>query len=667
MKNNRPRKPDPKRASKIEVPRLPYSITAIESMFERERASYPLASGARIMRGTAVRFGDERLSRSNYGQLRGELLALSNNLHQVVRNLEEGQENYRDVLQEWFATLMHGIMSYNSGLRVEGGIRSLVLLSASRGIEKYRELYSKYEHIFVRSFVSEEVSADDNYEELEFLGDSAYRTALISYMWRELRIRNKSVLTFLKHKHENTKSLSDLAKILHVDALVRTKGTKHLDATLEDVFEAVVGVMQIMEWEIQRNPNEPESAQFAASGGFAIRLVRMIFENSNARYEDRVAPKTFVTSLSTAFSVGREKILETAKTDAEHQIITFRTAPAIVSQIAGTFGADQRALSKILNCRYESSTGGSHAKHFSQVVYEDIVDRLAKLGITQHSLNAYQNRVQVPVELRGAFENLTAKAKAKRLWLSVSVPKTADRTGSYEIKSMLYHDDPHRIIPKTQTTVQGEADRMNAFRELMKLTDALIDRTPAVSDVGDKIRKTMNDVFKLTAEDSESQSSVPASVSRNSTHKAPWIIDAAQTVVQHGDTSHSGIAGSATENRQFTAAEMHDAIMGARYDIIREDTLRKAEKDNDLKLTLKNRIAAPGRHISMLIRNDAGTYGHVELVRENPRRMRVFGIFDRNIIETLQGLGLPNPEYINETPLPESHIAGHLNTVISGR
>lgn len=653
--------------------RLPYTVAAIERLMDWKAGGSPLAAGGELPRGGTLLMGEERLRRSNYGEPRGELKALAEALAGVVGGLGEDGGNYREILRLWFATLMDGVMRYGSALRVAGGeVRAGVLRPASGGVPRYEALYDRYERVFARSFVAEDVSAEDNYEELEFLGDGVYKNALVFYLWRERRIRNKSILTVLKHTHENTKALSDLARLLSMDVLIRSKGAKHPDETREDVFEAVLGVLQIVEWEIQRDPRNPESAQFAASGGFAARLVRMIFENSDARYEDRIPPKTFLTTLSGAFAAGQEGLRSTEKVDADRQIISFRAPAAVVSQIAGTFGADPRALSRVLNARYESAEGSVHAKHFSQVVHDDVVERLRRLGVTQHALYAHANRARVPPEFRQAFDGLGAEAQAKNFWLGVNVPKTARRAGAYEINATFYHDDPHRSLPRAQVEAQGEAHRHQAFAELLARATALLRRTPPARPPPPEKRRDMSALFELTPEDPEDPADPPAApggapAPPRHRPQAPWAADAARTVVDGGGPILAGIAGAKPDERPRGPKEAHTSILEGTHDTLQPETLLGAAADPALLQALRAELRAPGpRPASVLLEAPGGGYAHLTITRGDPPTARSRGALPPAAISALQALGVV-PAQIDTAPLDARTLEAYLHSVAAKR
>jgi hypothetical protein len=515
--------------------RLPYAVAVIDGMFAPGKGAIPLrATGLRSF----IKLGTDQTRKSSYGEPRGALAALAERLGHVIAQLAADGSNYREVLRMWAATFMHGIMTYAPGdfQRIEVAL------------ERYLEIFDKYERIFHQAFVAEDVSADNNYDNLEFLGDGVYKNALVFYLWRELRIQNKTIATTLKHIHENTKALSDLARIFHMDKLARSNGSKQADALNEDIFESVLGVLQCVQWEIQRDPSMPESAALAADSGFANRLVRMIFRCSDARYEYAIAPKTFMTGLQGMFRDMPEKMMSTASQTADKHVIIFRTPPSVVARMAQMFNSDARALGKILNCTFETEDEKVTAKHFSTLIHEKLIELLAapNINITYQTFQSHMNRKIAPREFHERLDQLAVRAAEKGYWLALNIPVVSRKaTGRLIVHAVLYHNDPTRVLRRAEVEGYGEVDRNRVFTELLDKAEDLIELARPIDTKWHPGSSTVGG-FKMTGDTTDDDIGIQAPThARAPVPKAPWAADAAKTVVDTGTILHSAIAGNA--------------------------------------------------------------------------------------------------------------------------
>ncbi len=548
--------------------RLPYAIAVIDGLFLKDKGSIPLRDmGLRSF----VKLGAEQTGKSTYGKPRGALESLSVALGKIVGPLKQDGSNYRTVLREWMGTFMHGIMSYSPS----GYVRVDVTL------ERYLKLFEEYETIFHQAFVADSVSADNNYENLEFLGDGVYKNALVFFLWRELGIQNKTISTTLKHSHENTKALSDLARIFHMDALARSDGSKHPDALIEDVFEAVVGVLQTIQWEIQRDPSSPEHAALTTDCGFANRLVRLIFNCSDAKYEYSIPPKTFITTLEGMFRDASEKMKSTATQTADRHVIVFRTPPSIISRMALRFGSNAWELTRILNCTFESTDTQVSEKHFSATVHEKLITLLAGQGITYQSVQNHKNHLIAPPEFHKRLDILAQKAAAKGFWLGLVVSAASRKgAGRLIVDANLYHNDPRRPLQRVRQESLGTNDR-SLYTQLLDDAERLIDKAQKIDEKWHPGSKELGG-FKMTGDvDADAPGIQVPSHARAPIAKAPWAADAARTIVDSGTILHSAVAGNAVAPEAPNARALTLVDMFAEY-YVRQ---KKATLRHDLLVT----------------------------------------------------------------------------------
>lgn len=98
-----------------------------------------------------------------------------------------------------------------------------------------------------RSFLNEDLSAAENNEKLEFLGDSVVGLCVSSYLYSSLSGKTEGDLARIKSFVVSEETLSTLARGLGLDALLRMgkgeeqSGGRNKKAILADAMEAVIG------------------------------------------------------------------------------------------------------------------------------------------------------------------------------------------------------------------------------------------------------------------------------------------------------------------------------------------------------------------------------------------------------------------------------------------
>ena len=626
-----------KRTSRTQEVRLPYSRPVIEGMLEYGRGAIPLEDS---QLSGFVNVTREKLSESTYGNITGPLKALSDMLGKMVSFLNPDGSNYRDVLKDWASVFMFGIMSYGNG----------PIKPIPTTLARYEELYDKYESTLIRAFICEDVSADNNYENLEFLGDATYKNALVFYLYRELRIQNKSIATVLKHTHENTKALSDLAKIFHMEPLILSKGTKKTDSLHEDVFESVLGAFQLLQWEIQRDTSAPEAAEFAADNGVANRLVRMIFKHSDARRDFRIPAKTFMETLRGLFANNKDEMKTVEKCTADSMIIVIATVRSVVSKIALSFGADMQKLSKVLNCRYESADPTVDAKHFSSTVYNDLVSKLEELGIGQTDVQSYKNRAIAPKEFHERLNQLAVRATEKGYWIGLNVPKAVKARGTLGIHATLYHDDPRRPIRRAEAEGYGMVDRMNVFTTLFDKLEEIINLAKPIP------RKTASGgpgvEFKLSGAEDDNHMLNASPNARVKTLKPQWAADAATTAIDSGMVLHTGVAGTNLDteaagkgmsSRPPTAEEEFMGFYSGKphYATISYSSYEEAVTNAAVQRSIVTELTNRGDVTFMTISKNAAHDDYVIIVISCQSRVlhgRVFGNIDGAVLAVISAI-----------------------------
>jgi hypothetical protein len=612
------------------------------------------------------------LDASTYGNITGPLLALSTRLGDIKGRMSTDRSNYTEILRDWAATIMHGIMTYNPS-----GIRPVTLDAVSVDVDRYRALFDKYSTLFHRAFMAENVSATDNYENLEFLGDDVYKTALVFYIWRELKINNKTQATILKHTHENTKALSDLARIFHMDVLARTnKSVKQVDSLYEDVFEAFVGVLQLVQWEIQRDPSSPEYTALCTDCGFANRLVRLIFHCSDAKFEHGVAPKTFVTSLEWDFAQDSERLVHQTKAGSDGPVIVFRTPPTIISRMAAVFGSDKRLLSGILNSTHMAPDRDVHVKKFSAKVYGDVVKMLAdpRIGINERTTQMYRTQKVVPKEFYARLGQISAAATAKGYWIDISLPKDQNSTSRVTARGVIRHGDPRRSAPVVE--VAGEAGK----GELERVVGLLLDEIKTILDRIETIpekwrnRATVCD-FKMNGlEEIDSDGIQVPPHARPAVPRPRWAADTAETPAPGGAPMlASGVAGSNQAAvgavtgvvRQSTIYEaFNDVFSKVDGGVLRNGNLERAAHDPQMMDSIRQELSTAGDGQIRALCPDESSTGHVLVVfrrAPNGYKAQVNGATSATFVEAVKKLtGLQEEPVFYPKPLTTKTVATKL-------
>jgi dsRNA-specific ribonuclease/transposase-like protein len=472
--------------------KLPFSRTFIEGALEFRKGALLLTRD-----DTFHVVSKKRTMNGIYGKTTGALKKLSDELGEIVACLNE--TNYEKVHRNWWVALMRGVVSYRVDNPDVGNP------------ELYERIYDDHLEVFRSAFTTEEVDSANNYENLEFIGDSVFKHSLVEYFWSERNIRNKSIATVLKHTFENTKALSDLAQIFHMGALVRKSADteKHDDEIHEDVFEACMGVLREVQRMIQRNPSFPESALFTSDSGFANRIVRLVFENSGVTLTHFVPSKTFITSLSWQFERGSEKIQVTEKFSLASTTISIKTPLSVTSEMAHSFQCDTAALHSVLNATYSAAEANVHAKLFSQIVHDDLVHKLAKLGITQQSVQNLKNRIIVPRELHPFLDRISAAATAKGYWIGFNVQKKTNG-----ISATLYHNQPDRTLRKFGLEFVSPADRLRAVDQILRKMEKIVETSSKI----DSARELKySDIQEATVGDGGGESSNAGGAAKSGT------------------------------------------------------------------------------------------------------------------------------------------------------
>jgi hypothetical protein len=603
--------------------KLPFSVKKIESLFERRNGSLALNN---FMKRTIVHVSKSELDSTTYGKIRGPLLELVKKLRAVTAVLQDDDKNYVEVLKMWMATFMHGIMSF--------GVNDMRPVVSDIG--RYMEIFERYKSIFLEALVAEDVSEEENYEDHELTGDMVYKSALLYFFVRELKIRNKTVATVLKHTHENTKALSDLAKMFSMDKLVKTKKSKMLESVHEDVFESILGVLQDVQWEIQRDPKSPEFIEFSADNGFANRLVRMIFKNSDARREYRIAPKTFVTTLRGMFNVSGESIkskkgsrVGDLKDGKLEGTIVFQMSEAIIGHMSQVFGCNSRALSEIFNCTYVSDDPDVNGKIFDAFVYNDVVDRLEEIGITQQKVQHIKNRSLAPPAFHEKMNKISVAAQLKGYWLGLNIPLSSKGVSSHSIQCTLYHNDPQRSLRKVTIDGYQKEQEWDAFENMFTQIEKIVESARPI-DVKEVTKKKnrlgggqsrSNGSRKINFKRLAPDTSIPTQrvvnpdatrmlgTGASITTNVAWKIDVAMSAIPTSGVAITGtpgmLANQAPQSGVPTIYDLFSEMMPKqpRTEVITEATLRDVVINPNLQKSFFDHVRKMSSVFSLLSSN----------------------------------------------------------------
>lgn len=411
--------------------RCPFGAKNIENLLSGRNMSVPILE---IPQSIVFMVREDEIDEPIFSKPVGKLLDLSEKLGNIILNLSDDQSNYHTILRDWSIAFMHGILEYRKNdLRPELPDDNF-----------YVDIFDQYAGVFKRAFVAEDVD-DDNYEDLEFLGDASYRAALTYQLIVEQGVKNKAYCTHLRHHFENTAALSNLARIFHMEPLIRSNGAKPTESLTEDVFESILGAFQILECEILRQPGTPVFDLLCANNGFTHRLVRMVFDCTTHDMDVKVPAKTFMTGFSFLFTVGGEKI--NIIDNMREFKIAFATSPPVVALIARTFQVDAARLGKILNASYSMLDGGGNDKRFSHKVYTDTVNALMSIGITQSAVQMHKNMREVPSIFHERMNTIGQTAVAKGYWLGINFPKNIQTRAEKIVRGVFYHAARNKPTP----------------------------------------------------------------------------------------------------------------------------------------------------------------------------------------------------------------------------
>lgn len=563
-----------------ESTKLPFNPKYIESLLHGTggRNVLSLNEKVRIMRSTVTK---AEIDKPIYTNIRGPLKELSKRLKEVAKRVDV--DDYNVVLREWAATILHGVMSYSNSK----------IKAAARSIDEYKKLYDRYELTFKRAFIADDVNPENNYENLEYLGDGVYKNALVFYIWREMGIQDKSYATEMKHSHENTKALAQLAKIFQMTPLIRSAGSRHREALHEDVFESFLGVFQEMQWQIQRDPSTPEAAEFAADSGFANRLVRLVFENSDYPKDYSLPSKTFMSKLKNTFKEGDETLAMVENLAVTPPTITLRCSQRLVNQIAGVFGADSGKLFKIFNHVYVAEYADAYDKFFVAATYSKIESKLATIGINQDRFMQYMNRFVVPRELRDLLDQVFVMAENKGYTLNVNVPRSKNTQTSMSAYVMFYCHDASRASIRAIRENFPIDRKIENFEKLLR--DALdkissVKVAPRKIVVADDPDDEVEEVKKPTLDD------VNIATVQQPTFKNAWVANASTSVVKRpeivNDASVAGDAKNVTVHKRKDLDYLFDVLCAAsEFERFSENVIYSIPENPDRKNALLNALS----------------------------------------------------------------------------
>jgi hypothetical protein len=406
-----------------------------------------------------------------FKNIRGYLKEMSKDLGNIVNKLHDDGSNYRSILREWAIRFIQGLIEY----------RKVDIRLSKPDMATYETFFDKYSQVFMRAFVAEDVMADDNYENLEMIGDNEYRYALLNYIFYEMGVQNKSIATILKHTYEKTRSLSNLAAIFHMEPLIRSNGSKLANDLSEDVFESVMGAVHNLERNMLRDANSEHYQALAGDNRFCLRLVRMAFECSTTDCHMTVPPKTFIVGVTNLFVFGGAKIIIKEDSRDGLPIITLRATLPVIHGLCKIFGCDHMKLRKELNTTHCAKSSDINAKFFSEKVFESIYYSLEKLGISQQTVQVFKNKKHVPSSMHSRLMEISARADAKGFWLGINIPKNIKGRSTAVVQGMLYHSEHHRHIPQEEVAVKDSYMDPVLYATLFDKLDKLIARTPPIA------------------------------------------------------------------------------------------------------------------------------------------------------------------------------------------
>lgn len=172
--------------------------------------------------------------------------------------------------------------------------------SKSKYDSNVRNVIDNHFHHFITAFTSHRENANDNYQMLEFLGDSTISCFITYYLWTrfpQLRgATNVNYMSKLKGTLVSSSTLSKIAKQLgFTDYLITNAGVNFkLDALLEDTFEAFIGAINLA--------FDHEYGLYGIGFGAAYGLLTNLYDNETIEltFEATMDPKTILKELGDA-------------------------------------------------------------------------------------------------------------------------------------------------------------------------------------------------------------------------------------------------------------------------------------------------------------------------------------------------------------------------------
>ena len=525
------------REPKVVKIRCPFKVKSLEDALSGRGMQIPVYE---TRTGTFFNLTKNEVDTPVFSKPTGYLKTLSETLGSIVSYMAEDGSNYTQVLREWCIAFMRGLLEYRKDdLRLEFPPPDL-----------YEKIFARYEQVFRKVFVAEDVS-DENYEDLEFAGDAAYKSSLTFQLILVHGVKNKAVSTALRHHFEKTKAMANLAAIFHMEPIIRTNGSKRAEALSEDVCEAVMGAMEIVERALLQDPTTPEFALLAAKNGFAERMTRLVFDCTTYNMDVELPGKTFVVGFSHLFSVGGEKI-SVVDNAADYKIVLV-TPPSVVTLIAKTFAVDVAELGRVLNASFTMSDRSGNTKFFSSKVFDDIADRLAELGITQQAVQMHKNMRIIPALYHDRMNIIGQIVQNKGYWLGINLPKNIKSHAEAVIQGVFYHNVRHRPTPKIEVPCRFIGDTSASYATLFekleamakRLTSIVSEQKPKVHDniISVRIREKERIVNRATGPIAKSGAEADADPRRRVRQRTVWADAAAKSMMRIGDQKKVPTAG----------------------------------------------------------------------------------------------------------------------------
>ena len=119
------------------------------------------------------------------------------------------------------------------------------------GYEIHASKYDLYKEAFIHNSYQNEHKLKNNYQRLEFIGDSILNLAVVLYLFKKYKDKDEGELTQLKIMAVNQKTLYKATKELGLQDLIllgkgeeKTEG-RAKETILSDIFESLIGAMYI--------------------------------------------------------------------------------------------------------------------------------------------------------------------------------------------------------------------------------------------------------------------------------------------------------------------------------------------------------------------------------------------------------------------------------------